>query len=464
MMTWYYKLDAIAVRLMILGYARVSTIEQSEEYDALKQQIKRLEDAGATTVLFDIESGSSDRREKFNEVLRLVKQGKVRELLITRIDRLGRRVVGISKAVQLLNEHNVHLRILDAPVDATSSFGKFSINQMGAMAEFESAMLSERTRHGMEYFRQQQKLQKATFGYKLNADHKLEIDLEKLPIAREIVDKLLAGYSFGAISKYMFEERGIKLSVSGLRHWIKSPIILGHTRYFTEMENRRNPKNPREPKIIHNTHAAIATDLEITTILASIKTCPRLSQREEKNYPLKGLLRCAECGGGMHRIISRYKSGETHWIRCSKHSQNIHFCPNKKNSRLTILNSQVITGITGKASQIVAETSIGGNADRCGSEAMRGYQGELEILESIPHPSYTIKAAIADLKLKISAEEAKGKQVEKFDAQTREKLQAFSQAAFWESLDEDKLCLAFRFFVDSVLVDGSGNVEIKFLL
>jgi site-specific DNA recombinase len=166
----------------------------------------------------------------------------------------------------------------------------------------------------------------------------------------------------------------------------------------------------------------------------------------------------AECTG------SRYKSGETHWIRCSKHSQNMYFCSNKKNSRLTTLVSQVITKITGKASQIVDETNTV-NTFQCGSEVLLGYRRELEVLESMLHPSYTIKAAIADLKVKISTEETKGEQSEKFDAQKLEKLYAFSQAAFWESLEEDKLCLAFRFFVDSVLVDSTGNVnEIKFLL
>jgi site-specific DNA recombinase len=443
--------------MAIYGYARVSTTEQAEEYDALKQQIKRLEDAGAETVLVDIESGRSDKREQFNKLLKLVTQGKVREIIITRIDRLGRSVLTLGKTLKLFEDNNVKLRILDQPVDANSIHGWFSLHTMSGMAEFESRMLSQRTRHGMEYFRSQGKLQKATFGYRLNSDYKLEIDPEAFPVARAIVDKLLEGYSFGAVSKYIFETYNIKLSLSGLRHWIKTPIILGHTRYFTEKEHRRNPKNPRPPKIIHNTHEAIATEAEVSQIIGNIKTKPRLSSKVEKNYPLKGLLRCACCGGGMHRIISKYKSGETHWIRCSKHCQNTHFCHNKKNARLTTLIQQVIGKITERAEIILTETNIV-DASEKESETLLKLRSELIALESIREPSDFILTAINNLRISISLEEAQGVQTKVADAQSWEKLQSFSQAIFWESLDEDKLGLVFRYCIEAVFVDESGNV------
>lgn len=314
---------------MIYGYARVSTVEQSLEYDALKQQINRLETAGAEVVLVDVESGRSDKRKEFNRLLKLIKEGKVREVIITRIDRLGRSDIDVIRTIQLFNDCGIILRILDAPIDVSSSFGRFSASQMAALADFESRLLSERTRHGMNYFRSQGKLQKACFGYQLNSDRKLEPHPTNFPIARKIIDLLLQGYSYGAISKLLFEEHGIEFSLSGLRHWVKNPAILGHTRYFTEMEYRRNPKNPRPPQITRNTHTAIATEAEINQIKRNTKTKPRLSGKKEKDYPLKGLLRCSHCGGGMYRVISRYKSGETHWMRCARHAQNVHFCPTK---------------------------------------------------------------------------------------------------------------------------------------
>lgn len=143
--------------MKVYGYARVSTQEQAEEFDALNQQVARLKTAGATEVLIDIESGRNDERKQYNELLKLVQQNQVDEIIITRVDRLGRSVITIHKAIDVFVKHNVNLRILDAPVDPNSPFGWFSINQMSGLAEFESRLLSQRIRHGNNYFRQQLK-------------------------------------------------------------------------------------------------------------------------------------------------------------------------------------------------------------------------------------------------------------------------------------------------------------------
>ncbi|BAY29729.1 hypothetical protein NIES2107_15730 [Nostoc carneum NIES-2107] len=441
---------------MIYGYARVSTVEQSLEYDALKQQVNRLENAGAETVLIDVESGRSDKRKEFNKLLKFVQEGKVREIIVTRIDRLGRSDIDVIKNIQMFNDCGVILRILDAPIDVSSSFGRFSASQMAALADFESRLLSERTRHGMNYFRSQGKLQKACFGYQLNSDRKLEPHPTNFPIARKIIDLLLQGYSYGAISKLLFEQYRIEFSLSGLRHWVKNPAILGHTRYFTEMEYRRNPKNPRPPQITRNTHQAIATEVEINTIRRNAKTKPRLSGKREKDYPLKGLLRCAHCGGGMYRVISKYKSGETHWVRCARHAQNIHFCPNKTNARLTTLTEQVIERITQKAVEITEQSNVGDRNEE--SEALIDLKQQLAGLVAMNSSNPAIIAAMRDIQAQIDAEEIRLKSASKIDADRLKLAWSYNQATFWESLDDGDLRLAFRSFVEVVFVDSTGNV------
>lgn len=441
---------------MIIGYARVSTIEQSIEYDALKQQIKRLENAGAEVVLVDVESGRSNKRKEFNNLLKLAKEGKVREIIITRIDRLGRSDIDVIKTIQLFNDLGVRLKILDAPIDVNSSFGRFSATQMAALADFESRLLSERTRHGMAYFRSQGKLQKACFGYKLNDEHKLEPHEENFSIGRKIVDLLLEGRSYGSVSKLLVEQYNIKFSLSGLRHWINNPAILGHTRYFSEMEYRRNPRNPRSPQIIRNTHASIASESEIAQIKHNNKNKPRNVGNKEKDYPLKGFLRCAHCGGGMYRVISRYKSGETHWIRCNKHVQNVHFCPNKTNARLTTLTKQVIERITQKSKEITEQSNIGDRAQE--SEALIELKQQLAGLESLNSSNPAIVAAVQDIKNQIEAEELRLKSALKIDADRLKLAWSYSQAAFWGSLDDDDLRQVFRSFIETVFVDDSGNI------
>ncbi len=446
---------------MIYGYARVSTVEQSLEYDALKQQVKRLEDAGADLVLVDVESGRSNKRKEFNKLLKLVEQGKVREIIVTRIDRLGRSDIDVIRTIQLFNDCGILLRILDAPIDVTSSFGRFSASQMAALADFESRLLSERTRHGMAYFRSQGKLQRACFGYKLNDNKKLEPHQTNFAIARKMIDLLLGGYSYGAISRYLVEQHGIQFSLSGLRHWVDNPALVGHTRYFTEMEHRRNPKNPRPPQIIRNTHTPIATEAEISQIKHNAKTKTRFSGKKEKDYPLKGLLRCAHCGGGMYRVISRYKSGETHWIRCNIHARNVHFCHNKTNAKLTTLTKQVIERITEKAQEITEESNIS-SSNSNESEELVDLRQQLAGLQALKSNNPAIIAAVTDIENQIEAEEIRLKSASRIDADRLKLAWSYSQATFWESLDDGELRQAFRSFVESVSVDDSGNVSSVF--
>ena len=72
---------------MRLGYARCSTDEQA---DALAAQVARLEAAGCERVVSELQSGRDDDRAGLAEVLALIHGGGVKELAITRADRLGR--------------------------------------------------------------------------------------------------------------------------------------------------------------------------------------------------------------------------------------------------------------------------------------------------------------------------------------------------------------------------------------
>lgn len=98
---------------MRVGYARVSTRQQADT-EALDQQINRLEKAGAQKILYDIESGRKDTRKNFNQIINLAKNGVATEIVVTRLDRLGRNVISIHKTIETLQKAGVKLTILDS--------------------------------------------------------------------------------------------------------------------------------------------------------------------------------------------------------------------------------------------------------------------------------------------------------------------------------------------------------------
>lgn len=447
--------------MKVYGYARVSTNEQSEDFDALKQQVARLEKAGAEIILTDIESGRSNSRKQFNELLKLVNRGLVREVIITRVDRLGRSALTLAKTIETFKNKNVKLRILDAPIDETSAFGKYSFHQMAGLAELESEILSERIRHGQSYFREQGKIYRAPFGYKL-VDKKMVIDSETQPIARTIIEMMINNHGIKSISKYLWDTYQIKFAVSSIRHWINNPLIQGHTAYLRDKSKYKN----RKPVFKENTHEALLSEQEFKIIKNNLLKKTKAGDTSRKNYPLKGLLKCAVCQGRMHRIITKRSTG-TQYITCNRAIQGLQFCTNNKCSRFSDIIKQVIDAISQESTRItnIAATERIANKTDVEPAAITELKRQLTELKAIKANNPVIFAAIQKLETQIIIEENNLiNDPEIIYSDERKKvLCSLSQAAFWDEVPTDKLQLILDDFIESVFIDASGTVSVKFL-
>jgi DNA invertase Pin-like site-specific DNA recombinase len=138
----------------IAGYARVSTQDQAENSHALEQQIARLKSAGAQKVYFDVESGANPDRPQFEELLSLVKEGKVKQIIATRWDRLMRHEVLYLQVKQILQESGVKLRLLDSgAVDFSTAAGELSADMQALFSVHERRSTRERVLRGYEHRR-----------------------------------------------------------------------------------------------------------------------------------------------------------------------------------------------------------------------------------------------------------------------------------------------------------------------
>lgn len=134
---------------MIVGYARVSTEDQKVDLQltALRQAgCKRIyEDRGKSGAIFD--------REGLDAAMASLKPGAT--LVVWRLDRLGRSLSGLVNLIEQLGKRQVHFRSLMENIDTTTSGGRLMFHMMAALAEFERALISERTRAGIEEARAQ---------------------------------------------------------------------------------------------------------------------------------------------------------------------------------------------------------------------------------------------------------------------------------------------------------------------
>jgi len=96
----------------IVGYARVST-QSGEQKSALVTQKNRLKSAGVEKIYTDVESGRSNDRKAFNELLQLIDKKAIKEIVVTRFDRLGRDATFVDAALVLAAKKNVVIRTID---------------------------------------------------------------------------------------------------------------------------------------------------------------------------------------------------------------------------------------------------------------------------------------------------------------------------------------------------------------
>jgi DNA invertase Pin-like site-specific DNA recombinase len=91
---------------MLVGYARVSTAEQS-----LAMQQDALTAAGCGWVYSDVASGAVDDRDGLAEALDYVRDGDT--LVVWRLDRLGRSRKQLIERITVLEARGVGFRSLD---------------------------------------------------------------------------------------------------------------------------------------------------------------------------------------------------------------------------------------------------------------------------------------------------------------------------------------------------------------
>jgi len=129
---------------MLIGYARVSTTDQS-----LDLQRDALAQAGADKIFEEKKSGrSADDRSELQAAIEFARDGDT--ILVTKLDRLARSVRDLHNLLATLDSKSVGFRCLDQAIDTTSSTGRLTLSILGAVAAFELDIRAERQREGIE--------------------------------------------------------------------------------------------------------------------------------------------------------------------------------------------------------------------------------------------------------------------------------------------------------------------------
>ncbi len=128
---------------MLIGYARVSTSDQSPllQTDALKQ-------AGCQKIFSDTISGKNASRPQLDKLKEHCRQGDT--VVVWRLDRLGRSLKDLIEIINFFDSHGISFKSLHENIDTATSSGKLIFHIFGALAEFERNLIVDRTKAGLE--------------------------------------------------------------------------------------------------------------------------------------------------------------------------------------------------------------------------------------------------------------------------------------------------------------------------
>jgi DNA invertase Pin-like site-specific DNA recombinase len=133
---------------MLIGYARVSTSEQETA-----TQVTALKTAGCERIYREKASGGRWDRPELHRLLDQLRKSDV--LVVWKLDRLSRSLRDVLTIMERLAEAKVGFRSLTEAIDTTSPAGRMMMQMVRAFAEFERAMLRERTKAGLEAARRE---------------------------------------------------------------------------------------------------------------------------------------------------------------------------------------------------------------------------------------------------------------------------------------------------------------------
>lgn len=133
---------------MLIGYARVSTIEQN-----LDLQKEALKQAGCAKIYEDTMSGLRANRPGLDQAVEHLREGDT--FVVWKLDRLGRSVKNLIEFVNRLEKNKVHFKSLTDQIDTSSTMGRFFFHVMASLAQMERELIVERTRAGLNTARLQ---------------------------------------------------------------------------------------------------------------------------------------------------------------------------------------------------------------------------------------------------------------------------------------------------------------------
>jgi site-specific DNA recombinase len=161
-----------------VGYVRVSTDKQAERGISLEAQAEKIramalvQDTDLSEIIVESgESAKSLNRPGMAKLLAMVDAGKVKAVIVAKLDRLTRSVKDLCELLERFERRGVALVSVAESLDTGSAAGRLVLNIMAAVSQWEREAIGERTRDALSHKRSLgERVGNITFGFRLAGD------------------------------------------------------------------------------------------------------------------------------------------------------------------------------------------------------------------------------------------------------------------------------------------------------
>lgn len=186
---------------MLVGYARVSTVDQN-----LELQLSALQEVGCEKLYQDQISGTKANRPGLSMALEVLRKNDT--LVVWKLDRLGRSVKGLIDLINQLHQKEIHFKSITDNLDTSTPAGRFFFHVMASLAQMERELLAERTKAGLAAAKAKGRI----------GGRKRKMTQSKIESAKQLL-------SSGSLPKDVAQNLGI--SVPTLYRWIPASTNQG---------------------------------------------------------------------------------------------------------------------------------------------------------------------------------------------------------------------------------------------
>ncbi len=128
---------------MIVGYARVSTLEQN-----LDRQLKTLKEKGVVKVFEEKKSGKNlEERPELKKCIEFVREGDT--LVVADFTRLARSTKNLLEIIEGLSKKGVNVISVKENLDLNTATGRLILTVLAGISQFEREVMLERQAEGI---------------------------------------------------------------------------------------------------------------------------------------------------------------------------------------------------------------------------------------------------------------------------------------------------------------------------